>query len=83
MAEWAKNDEGRIVSKSVTSYITPTEIIQPWEMQPVIHYHRPISYYYNLLSDAGFRLIKMDEPSVYEAEKIPDIPLYLFSVFEK
>ncbi len=83
MAEWARDDEGRIVSKNVTNYIKRTEIPQLWETQQVIHYHRPISYYYNLFADARFRLINMDEPSVYEAEKVPDIPLYLFSVFEK
>ncbi len=83
MAEWARDDEGRIVSKNVTNYIKRTESTQLWGTQQVIHYHRPISYYYNLFADAGFRLISMDEPSVYEAEKIPDIPLYLFSVFEK
>jgi SAM-dependent methyltransferase len=83
LADWARNDEGCIVSKNVMNYIKPTEIVQLWETQPVIHYHRPISYYYNLFADAGFRLKSMDEPSVYESEKIPDIPLYLFSVFEK
>ena len=81
-ADWAY-DDNKIISKNVTRYITPAEIIQIWDSQPVIHYHRPVSFYYNLLTASGFSLLWMDEPSVYEDTKIPDIPLYLFSMFLK
>ncbi|WIV12888.1 hypothetical protein [Proteiniborus sp. MB09-C3] len=48
-----------------------------------MHFHRPISYYFNKISDVGFSLKNMFEPKVYEESKIPDIPLYLFAEFMK
>jgi len=48
-----------------------------------LHYHRPVSYYFNLLTEHGLAFLKMYEPMVYEDTKIPDIPLYLFAEFIK
>ena len=79
---WEKNENGVAVSKKVSRYINHFSLSQnTWG--ETMHYHRPISYYYNMMSTAGFRLTEMLEPNVYEGAKIPDIPLYLFSEFKK
>lgn len=83
LADWEKNEDGIIVHKKVTSYITPRDIEMVWVTQPVLHYHRTISYYFNLLAEHSFTFFKMYEPKVYEDTKIPDIPLYLFAEFIK
>ena len=82
-ASWEKNEHGIIDGKKVKGYITPFSVIQNAPWGETAHYHRPISYYFNLVSAAGFRLTKMFEPSVYEDTKIPDIPLYMFAEFTK
>jgi len=64
-------------------YITPFSIIQNAPWGETAHYHRPVSYYYNKISAAGFRHVKTFEPSVYDDTKIPDIPLYLLAEFSK
>ena len=83
LADWARNENGVIVHKKVTSYITCKSVEQCWDTKPVLHYHRPISWYFNLLAKNGLALSRMYEPKVYEAAKIPDIPLYLFAEFVK
>jgi len=83
LANWQRNEEGIIVHKKVTSYITNKSVEQYWNTKPVLHYHRPISYYFNMLAKNGLMFSKMYEPKVYEAAKVPDIPLYLFAEFTK
>ena len=83
LADWEKDDAGTIVSKKVNVYITPHEIGMIWGTQPVLHYHRPVSYYFNLMAEFGLTFLKMYEPKVYEDAKIPDIPLYMFAEFMK
>ncbi len=81
-AVWEKDASGTIASKKVTSYITAFSKLQNiWGA--TMHYHRPISFYYNKICKNGFYLKEMSEPKVYEDTKIPDIPLYLFSEFLK
>ncbi len=81
-AEWETADNNRIISKKVREYITPVRERQNfWGM--TTHYHRPLSYYFNKTSKAGFILDEMYEPAVYEETKIPEIPLYLFAEFHK
>ncbi|NYB72931.1 methyltransferase domain-containing protein [Sedimentibacter hydroxybenzoicus DSM 7310] len=81
-AVWERNEEGVALSKKVSGYIT-SKAVQQTFWGNTMHYHRPISYYFNKISDAGFSLKNMFEPKVYEEEKIPDIPLYLFAEFIK
>ena len=83
LADWHQDENGVIIYKKVTSYIAQKSIEQVWATQPVLHYHRPISFYFNLLAQNGLLLTKMHEPEVYEDTKIPDIPLYLFAEFIK
>jgi ubiquinone/menaquinone biosynthesis C-methylase UbiE len=80
--EWEINEQGNAVSKKVARYITPfSEQQNIWGK--TMHYHRPISYYLNKMVAEGFVLNKIYEPQIYEAMKIPDIPLYLFVEFNK
>ena len=83
LADWEKDDFGKIAYKKTTSYISHKSVEMIWVTQPVLHYHRPISFYFNLLSKNGLLLLQMYEPEVYEEAKIPDIPLFLFSAFVK
>jgi len=82
-ASWERNENGIIDGKKVTGYITPFSVTQTAPWGETTHYHRPLSYYFNRISAAGFRLMKLFEPSVYEDAKVPDIPLYLFCEFTK
>ena len=81
--DWGRDKLGKITHKKIMSYIShkPSEVV--WATQPVLHYHRPISFYFNLLAQNGFLFSQMYEPEVYEEAKIPDIPLFLFSEFIK
>ena len=82
LGDWEKDEKGIVISKKVKQYITPCiEKFNFWGV--TTHYHRPISYYFNKISEIGFSLKNMFEPIVYEERKIPDIPLYLFAKFEK
>jgi ubiquinone/menaquinone biosynthesis C-methylase UbiE len=81
-AVWEKDKNGKILSKKVTEYITPVQEQQNF-WGTTMHYHRPISYYFNKAANKGFKLNEMFEPQVYEGPKIPDIPLYLFVEFYK
>ncbi|MCL2517650.1 MAG: class I SAM-dependent methyltransferase [Oscillospiraceae bacterium] len=83
LSDWELNEEGVIIHKMVSSYLSHKCVEQAFGTQPVFHYHRPISFYLNILSENGFILSKMLEPNVYESKlykgsKKPDIPLYLF-----
>jgi ubiquinone/menaquinone biosynthesis C-methylase UbiE len=82
LADWEKDEKGLIKSKKVEKYITPcTKKQKFWGV--TTHYHRPISFYFNKISEIGFILNNMFEPVTYEERKIPDIPLYLFAEFKK
>lgn len=81
-AVWERNEQGVIISKKVSSYITPQAEQQNF-WGNTMHYHRPISYYFNKILNTGFSLKNLFEPKVYEESKIQDIPLYLFAEFIK
>ena len=80
---WAKDENGAVISKNISRYITQFPLLQNAPWGETMHYHRPISFYFNIITATGFRLTEMLEPNVYEDAKIPDIPLYLFSEFRK
>jgi len=82
LGEWEKDDKGNRISKNILKYITPYVEKQDF-WGTTTHYHRPISFYLNKLSEIGFRFNKMFEPKVYEITKNQDIPLYLFAEFNK
>jgi ubiquinone/menaquinone biosynthesis C-methylase UbiE len=81
-AKWEENEYGIKVSKKVTEYITLVSEHQNF-WGATMHYHRPLYYYFNKISENGFTFNKMFEPQVYDETDIPDIPLYLFVEFHK
>lgn len=82
LGEWEKSENGDVLSKKVSEYITPVSEQQEF-WGKTMHYHRPISYYLNKAAETGFIFNKMIEPQVYEDINIPDIPLYMFVEFRK
>jgi len=83
LGDWGRDENGVITHKQITSYLSPQTAGMEWGTQPVLHYHRPLSFYFNLLAQNGLSLSRMYEPQVFEETKIPDIPLYLFAEFVK
>ena len=83
LAGWERGNDGIITHKKVDGYIACKNIEMQWGELPVYHYHRPISFYFNLLARNGFSLSSMHEPEIYENAKVPDIPLFLFAEFIK
>jgi ubiquinone/menaquinone biosynthesis C-methylase UbiE len=81
-AVWERNEQGVALSKKVSRYITPFSVQQNY-WGNTMHFHRPISYYFNKISDSRFSFKNMFEPKVYEESKVSDIPLYLFAEFIK
>ena len=80
--EWKTDAEGK-TGKLITSYITPSESENHF-WGSTKHFHRPLSYYLNLASEAGFMLVHSEEPRAYhEAAKNEDIPLFFFAEYRK
>lgn len=68
--------------KHITSYITPGMATNNFWGE-TRHYHRPLSFYLNAASEAGFRLVHAEEPRAYEEEgKNGDIPLFFFAEYK-
>ena len=82
LGNWEKDEKGTVISKKVTNYITPfVEKFNFWGI--TTHYHRPISFYFNKISEVGFSLNKMFEPIVDGDSRIPEIPIELCVEFIK
>ena len=80
--EWKSDEEGRI-GKLITSYITPGESENHF-WGSTKHFHRPLFYYLNCASEAGFMLVHSEEPRAYhEATKNEDIPLFFYAEYRK
>ncbi|MBO4686919.1 MAG: class I SAM-dependent methyltransferase [Clostridiales bacterium] len=78
--EWV---EGNPSGKRITSYITPG-ITSNHFWGETTHFHRPLSFYLNVCSDAGLILTHTDEPRAYDGvSKNEDIPLFLFAEYRK
>jgi len=81
--DWERNAEGAVPHKKIATYLAHRVLEMEWGTQPVLHYHRPLSFYLNLLSQNGFHLTQMHEPNVYEDASRPDLPLFLFADLKK
>ena len=80
--EWKTDEDGK-TGKLITSYITPGERENHF-WGSTKHFHRPLSYYLNRASEAGFMLVHSEEPRAYhEATKNEDIPLFFFAEYRK
>ncbi len=81
--EWRKDEGENVVGKLISSYITPSFSTNHFWGETG-HFHRPLSYYLNMASDAGFTLVHTDEPKVYDGmNKNDDLPLFFFAEYKK
>lgn len=80
-SKWIKDENGYKYAKLIDKYLKQYQINNDFWGETA-HFHRPLSYYFNLASNNGFHLIKIDEPFVYEKNN-RDIPLFLFAEYKK
>ena len=61
--------EGEVTFRKVRNYLRH----ETWHIESYgghNHYHRPLSYYVNLIADAGFALVRFDEPERKDATPV-------------
>lgn len=81
--DWLKDENGYCCAKSVTKYIEPYHFTQAFWGETE-HFHRPMSYYFNIAAKHGFLLKRAEEPVSYDGKtKNKDLPLFLFVENEK
>lgn len=81
--EWLKDENGYCYAKSIERYLSNYHFNNNFWGE-TLHFHRPISYYFNMLSKHGFVLKHMDEPRTYDGvNKNSDLPLFLFAEYQK
>ena len=69
--------------KQISGYLTQREQEGSFWCRST-HYHRPLSFYFNLAAACGFSLVRMTEPPAYNpAENSSGLPLFLCAEFEK
>ena len=80
---WGKDEAGfrrtKIMERYLTEYCFDNEF---WGRTR--HYHRTVSGYLNTITDAGFRLVHMEEPRSYDGvHKSAEFPLFLMAEFHR
>lgn len=81
--EWVRDENGfgksKIMSRYLSNYSFQNEF---WGK--TIHFHRPISSYFNSVIKQGFVLTDIQEPVTYDGiSKSKELPLFLFAEFVK
>ena len=80
---WLTDGRGCRYAKAVSRYLTPY-VCQNHFWGETAHFHRPLSAYLNAAADAGFALLRTEEPRSYDGvHKSADLPLFFFSDYEK
>ena len=83
LGEWVADEEGIKRAKQISGYLTQRELEGSFWGRST-HYHRPLSFYFNLAAACGFSLVRMTEPPAYNpAENSSGLPLFLCAEFEK
>lgn len=77
-----RDANGQQLVRKVNGYTKHIAIVQDFWGR-TMHYHRPISYYLNTMSAAGFILKRMYEPEYNDENNIQELPLYLFCEFNQ
>ncbi len=81
--EWKKDEANDKIGKLISSYITPGYLTNNFWGETK-HFHRPLSFYLNASSAAGFVLVHTEEPKVYaDGNKNEDLPLFFFAEYRK
>ena len=80
---WQTDENGYRFGKLVTSYLSPTVIVNRFWGETT-HFHRPLSCYLNAAADAGLVLTHTEEPRSYDKSvENDDLPLFFFSEYKK
>lgn len=75
--EWTDGGKAYRHAKEITSYLTESRSVNRFWGE-TDHYHRPISYYLNLLADNGFCIRHVEEPRTYDGiTQNDDLPLFM------
>ncbi len=72
-SDWVKDEKGNKLHKQISGYLTPkVEELTFWGR--TLHFHRPLSHYFDVLTQSGFCLDAFKEPlpSKKAIEKHPD-----------
>lgn len=81
--EWIEDKNGRKTSKIINNYTSIYKIEHNF-CRKTTHFHRPISFYFNLAAKNNFYLVNMDEPCIYNnVSDVSNLPLFLFAEFKK
>lgn len=81
--EWIEDKNGIKTSRIISNY-TPIYKIEHNFCGKTTHFHRPISFYFNLAAKNSFYLVHMDEPCIYNnISNVSNLPLFLFAEFKK
>lgn len=78
--EWVVDGQGIRIAKCVRN---SGEIYQYTHQfcGGTTQFHRPVSFYFNLAAENGFRLVHMEEPIFNDEKGRAGIPLFLFAEF--
>lgn len=80
--EWIKDNNGYCYAKKIERYLNFYNFENNF-WGKTLHFHRPFSYYLNLLSKHEFVLKHIEEPKSYDgAHKNADLPLF-FAEYQK
>ncbi len=80
---WQVNKNEMKIAKSIDKYISRYSCDNEF-WGKTTHFHRPISYYFNLAAYNNLFLTHMEEPKTYDGIHTTDeIPLFLFAEFQK
>lgn len=81
--DWQTDENGFKYAKTMKRYLSEYSDIN-FFWGETAHFHRSISYYFNLAVNSGFSLAEMREPKSYDGvNKNDDLPLFLFAEFRK
>ena len=85
LGDWETDDKGKKAYKKITNYLShSSEKNNFWGT--TTHYHRPVSYYLNLLNKNSLILETLLEPPIFisgDDDSTSRIPLFLFGIMKK
>lgn len=82
LGDWEFDQAGKKTAKRTSDYLAyRSEKQHFWGV--TTHYHRPLSFYFNLFSARGLTLDEMREPAIPADDAASRIPLFLFARLTK